>query len=55
MREFKDDRVLEADNAFARQGSGVCSESLIIDEERRFPHRKDRSSPPVWLLHWSAV
>ncbi len=42
-REFKDDRVLEADNVFARQGwEGCCSESLIIDEERRFPHRKDR-------------
>ncbi len=34
--------MLEADNVFARQGwEGGCSESLIIDEERRFPHRKD--------------
>ncbi len=33
-RSVKEDRELELDNAFARQGQIGCNRSLIIDEER---------------------
>ncbi len=32
---LKEDRVLEVDSAFARQGWRGCRGSLIIEEERR--------------------
>ncbi len=34
-RSLKEDRVLEVDSAFARQGWRGCSGSLIIEVERR--------------------